>query len=271
MPVPKSPIHTGLICVKNSISNISCLGPFNNVSGLYLIQYSLLLIGQQGLVHFFRYQPLLPIGWRIVQILRQCRRKTTNIEPEPSTLIFRPWWEPRHYISSAWCAVALAVGLTEQWMNITVSIRPPPLISPHTLLNDNDLKETFKKPVSFRPPSLPKIQRRHLKPYVSFLTRTMLILSNRKTGTYIWVSLWAAYLSLYVTWQAGVSCACLFTVSVRWCTCLPQTFLWILACRRCMLFTCSENSRGLRMCVVRLLLGWYCWGFKICANVPYVC
>ncbi len=55
------------------------------------------------------------------------------------------------------CSSPGCVGLTEQWMNITVSIRPPPLISPHTLLNDNVLKETFKKPVSFRPPSLPKI------------------------------------------------------------------------------------------------------------------
>ncbi len=43
----------------------------NNVVGVYLVQVSLLLIGQQGLVDFFRYRPLLPIGWRIVQILRQ--------------------------------------------------------------------------------------------------------------------------------------------------------------------------------------------------------
>jgi hypothetical protein len=34
-----------------------------------------------GLVDFFRYRPLLPIGWRIVQILRQRRRKTTNSAP----------------------------------------------------------------------------------------------------------------------------------------------------------------------------------------------
>jgi len=46
-----------------------------NVSGVYLIHVSLLLIGQQGLVDFFTYRPLLPIGWRIVQILRQHRRK----------------------------------------------------------------------------------------------------------------------------------------------------------------------------------------------------
>jgi hypothetical protein len=52
-----------------------------NVSGVYLVQVSLLLIGQRGLGHFFRYRPLLLIGWRIVQILRQRRRKTTNTMP----------------------------------------------------------------------------------------------------------------------------------------------------------------------------------------------
>ena len=31
--------------------------------------------------HFFRYLPLLPVGWRIVQILRHRRRKRTNAEP----------------------------------------------------------------------------------------------------------------------------------------------------------------------------------------------
>jgi hypothetical protein len=40
---------------------------------VYLTQVSLLLIGQQHLVDFFRYRPLLPIGWRIMQILRQRR------------------------------------------------------------------------------------------------------------------------------------------------------------------------------------------------------
>jgi hypothetical protein len=40
---------------------------------MYLVHVSLLLIGQQGLGHFFRYRLLLPIGWRIVQILRHCR------------------------------------------------------------------------------------------------------------------------------------------------------------------------------------------------------
>jgi hypothetical protein len=36
----------------------------NNVCGVYLTQVSLLLIGQQGLVDFFRHRPLLPIGQR---------------------------------------------------------------------------------------------------------------------------------------------------------------------------------------------------------------
>jgi hypothetical protein len=55
------------------------------VVGAYLVQVSLLLIGEQGLVDFFRYRPLLPIGWRIVQILHQRRRKITNTAP--TTLI----------------------------------------------------------------------------------------------------------------------------------------------------------------------------------------
>ncbi len=40
-----------------------------------------------GSGHFFRYRPLLPIGWRIVQILRQRRRKTTNTAPTTLTAI----------------------------------------------------------------------------------------------------------------------------------------------------------------------------------------
>jgi hypothetical protein len=38
---------------------------------MYLVQVPLLLIGQQGLGHFFRYRLLFHIGWRIVQSLRQ--------------------------------------------------------------------------------------------------------------------------------------------------------------------------------------------------------
>ncbi len=60
----------------------------NNAVGMHLIQVSFLLIGQQCLGHFFRSRPLLPIGWRIVQILRQRRRKTTNIAP---TTLSRPY------------------------------------------------------------------------------------------------------------------------------------------------------------------------------------
>ncbi len=48
---------------------------------VYLAQVSLLLICQQILGHFSRCRPLLPCGLRIVQILRQCRRKTTNAAP----------------------------------------------------------------------------------------------------------------------------------------------------------------------------------------------
>jgi len=44
----------------------------NNVSGVYIVHVYLLFIGQQGLGHFFRYRPLHPIGWRTVQIVRQC-------------------------------------------------------------------------------------------------------------------------------------------------------------------------------------------------------
>jgi hypothetical protein len=53
----------------------------NNVTGVYFVQVSLLLISQQVLEHFFRYRSLLPIGWKIVQILRQRQRKTTNTLP----------------------------------------------------------------------------------------------------------------------------------------------------------------------------------------------
>ncbi len=37
----------------------------NNVSGVSLVQVSLLLIGL-GFRHFFRYRPLLHIGWRMI-------------------------------------------------------------------------------------------------------------------------------------------------------------------------------------------------------------
>ncbi len=44
----------------------------NNVSGVYLEQVSLLLIGQQGLELFFRCGPLLPIGWRTIFDILAC-------------------------------------------------------------------------------------------------------------------------------------------------------------------------------------------------------
>ncbi len=53
----------------------------NNVSGVYLVQASLLLMGQQGSGPFFKYQPWLPIGWRNVQIIRQRCRHLTNTAP----------------------------------------------------------------------------------------------------------------------------------------------------------------------------------------------
>jgi hypothetical protein len=35
---------------------------------VYLVQVSLLFIGQHGLGHFSRYRPLLPIDWRLQKI-----------------------------------------------------------------------------------------------------------------------------------------------------------------------------------------------------------
>jgi len=56
----------------------------NIISGVYLVQVSLLLIGQRGSGHFFSYRSLLLIGWSIVQILRQRRRKTKRpIQRQP--------------------------------------------------------------------------------------------------------------------------------------------------------------------------------------------
>jgi hypothetical protein len=63
------------------ITDNASLAWLNNFVGVYLVQVSLLLIGQQGLGDLFRYRPLLPIDWRITQILRQRRRNTTNTAP----------------------------------------------------------------------------------------------------------------------------------------------------------------------------------------------
>jgi hypothetical protein len=59
-------------------ASLCCL---NNVSGVHLVQVSLLLIGQQGLGHFFREQPWLLIGRRTVHVVRQCQRKMSNAAP----------------------------------------------------------------------------------------------------------------------------------------------------------------------------------------------
>jgi hypothetical protein len=53
----------------------------NNVSGVYLFQFPLPLIGQHCWGHFFRYRPVLLIGWRIGQIVRQRWKKMTNTSP----------------------------------------------------------------------------------------------------------------------------------------------------------------------------------------------
>jgi hypothetical protein len=52
-----------LLYCKKCLSRGECeLLWLNNVSGVYLVQVSLLLIVQQGLGHFFRYQPMLPLA-----------------------------------------------------------------------------------------------------------------------------------------------------------------------------------------------------------------
>ncbi len=67
--------------VSSSLIITASLRWLNDVGGLDFVHVSLLLIGQHGLGHFLRYRPFLPIGWRIVQVLRQLQRKTTNTEP----------------------------------------------------------------------------------------------------------------------------------------------------------------------------------------------
>jgi hypothetical protein len=50
----------------------------NNVSGVYLVQVSLLFIGQQGLGHFFKYRPLLPIGRSTALTPEENDKKSAN-------------------------------------------------------------------------------------------------------------------------------------------------------------------------------------------------
>ncbi len=54
---------------------------FNSVTGMYLVKVSLLLIGSDGFGTFLQVSALASHGWRIVQILRQCRRKRNNTAP----------------------------------------------------------------------------------------------------------------------------------------------------------------------------------------------
>jgi hypothetical protein len=71
-----------ILYCKKCISRVNAsLRWFNNIVSMYFVEVSLLLIGHQGLGHFFRYRPLLPFGWRIVKILRQLQRKATNTVP----------------------------------------------------------------------------------------------------------------------------------------------------------------------------------------------
>jgi hypothetical protein len=52
-----------------------------NVSRVYLVNVSWLPIGQQFFIDFFKPMPLLPIGWRILQTVRQQQRKLKNTTP----------------------------------------------------------------------------------------------------------------------------------------------------------------------------------------------
>ena len=70
---------TQKVCFSRSMQSLRWLS--FNVSCVYIVRVSLRLIGQQDLGYFVWHRPLLPIGWRIVQILRQRRRKTTNTAP----------------------------------------------------------------------------------------------------------------------------------------------------------------------------------------------
>ncbi len=53
----------------------------NNLSILYLVQFLHASFLSAGFDTFLRVSALASIGWRIVQILRQRRRKTTNTAP----------------------------------------------------------------------------------------------------------------------------------------------------------------------------------------------
>jgi hypothetical protein len=69
---------------------------FNNVVGMYVVQVSLLLIGQQSLGNFFRYRTLL-IDWGIVPIYANAIGK----QPRQRQLLLvqgTVWFSQRHSI-----------------------------------------------------------------------------------------------------------------------------------------------------------------------------
>jgi hypothetical protein len=99
-----------------------------NVVGVYLVQVSLLLIGQQGLGHFFRYQPLLPIGWRT----------PTPEETPPTTL------------SAIQAASQSTFSMLSTYTSLVISMnvknKQPTLLSQHKLVLDKlvlDVRNTL--------------------------------------------------------------------------------------------------------------------------------
>ena len=88
----------------------------NNVSGVYLVQVSMLLIGQRGLGHFFRYRPLLPIGWRIVQIKR-------TIQRQPLLLQYKQQANPLLSVHNYTPLGILALHLKQNLFLVGISLR----------------------------------------------------------------------------------------------------------------------------------------------------
>ncbi len=86
-------------CIKGVFFTVNgSLRWLNNVTGVYLVQVSLLLMDKLGVLgRFFRYRPLLPIGWRIVQILPQRRRKMTNANHKQYKQLANPLLSRHHF------------------------------------------------------------------------------------------------------------------------------------------------------------------------------
>ncbi len=57
------------------------LGCVNNVSGVYKVVISLLLIGQQGWGHIFRHRLLLSMSYKILKTVSQRQGKLSNKMP----------------------------------------------------------------------------------------------------------------------------------------------------------------------------------------------